>query len=69
MSTFDSQLTMSKASLLLIDVQVMMFKALPSSLYSSALFGLLQQNDFHAGGSLAVPGADADSLRIAEMIE
>ena len=26
------------------------------------------QRDFHAGGSLTVPGADADSERIAEMI-
>lgn len=27
------------------------------------------QNDFHEGGSLAVPGADNDSARIAKMIE
>lgn len=26
------------------------------------------QNDFHAGGSLAVKGADEDALRIAQMI-
>jgi len=27
------------------------------------------QNDFHSGGPLAVPGADEDSERIAELIE
>ena len=26
------------------------------------------QNDFHAGGSLAVPGADEDALRLAAWI-
>jgi len=27
------------------------------------------QNDFHSGGSLAVPGADADALRLSAWID
>jgi len=43
----NSSQIMSKAAVLLIDVQ----------------------NDFHSGGSLAVPGAEADAVRLAAMIE
>ncbi|KAJ1442098.1 hypothetical protein B484DRAFT_412622 [Ochromonadaceae sp. CCMP2298] len=34
----------------------------------AALLLIDVQNDFHAGGSLAVPGADEDAARIAQMI-
>jgi len=35
----------------------------------SAIFLIDPQNDFHEGGSLAVPGATEDSLRIAELLK
>ena len=63
---------MTKAALLLIDVQVGSFEFLPNSSYPVDMIFIIiaiTQKDFHSGGSLAVPGADADSLRIAEMIE
>ena len=52
--------------LLIIDPQVQIL--LNSSFKIYFYCWIITQIDFHEGGSLAVPGAHADALRIKEMI-